>query len=121
MDAIVRGRLRAEGGTATPFEVVNETDDICAPCPKRIGKLCMSQTKINALDTAHAEALDIKPGDQLSWGEALMRMKSHVQPSDLQRICKGCSWLTLGLCEAALKRLHDTDLNLPAPGDTPAL
>jgi hypothetical protein len=46
MTRIVRDGLRAPRGDSTEIEVVGTLDDICAPCPKRRGNLCQSQTKI---------------------------------------------------------------------------
>lgn len=107
MAAIVVGRLRAAEGDQTEIEVVRTTDDICAPCPKRRGTLCTSQDKIDRLDTAHASALELIDGERLTWGAAKSRIRERVKPGDLAQICAGCDWLPLGVCEAALTRLHD--------------
>ena len=107
MTAIVMGRLRAAGGDATVIEVTGATDDICAPCPKRRGRLCTDQAKIKALDRAHAAALRLEPHERLTWAEAKDRIRAHVPPGSLKTLCKGCQWEPLGLCEAALRRLHD--------------
>ena len=105
MAEIIEGRLRGPEGNAVEIEVVDAADDICAPCPKRIGTLCAAQSKINRLDQAHAEALSITPGDILTWGEARGRIKAHVMPETLDTICAECSWLKHGMCKAALARL----------------
>lgn len=119
MTAIVMGQLRAEGGDQTLIEVVPAADDICAPCPKRRGTLCTKQTKIDQLDAAHAKALGLAPGDHLTWGEAQTRIRANVQPGDLTKLCKGCSWRVFGMCEAALKRLHDAPLQDALTNETP--
>jgi hypothetical protein len=106
MTAIVEGRLRAPGGEGTPIEVVGRLDDICAPCPRRAGSGCSVQEKIDRLDAAHAAALGLTAGDRLTWGAAQSRIRARVRPGDLARLCTGCEWLELGLCEAALGRLH---------------
>jgi len=108
MTRIVMGNLRAPGGDDTMIEVVGITDDICAPCPKRRGTLCSSQDKITALDYRHARALGLFDGSTLTWGEAKRRIVKRVPPGSLQNLCKGCEWLELGLCEAALSDLHNT-------------
>jgi len=108
MAAIVLGRLRAAAGETAEIEVVGQTDDICAPCPKRVCTDCLSQPLIAALDAAHAEALALTPGDRLTWGAALDRIRRRVAPEDLDRICAGCQWLDLGLCRAAVARLAAT-------------
>lgn len=105
MTAIVMGRLRAPDGAGTVIEVTHITDDICTPCPKRNGRLCADQGKIQRLDRAHGEALDIRGGETITWGEALTRM-AELEPDELDRICTGCAWLEYGMCKAALARLR---------------
>ncbi|MCB2115824.1 MAG: DUF1284 domain-containing protein [Rhodobacteraceae bacterium] len=109
MSAIVMGRLRAEGGDSTEIQVVGGADDICAPCPKRRGTLCTSQDKIKTLDRAHAAALKLSPHERLTWGDAKARIRAEVPPGSLKTLCKGCEWEPYGMCEAALKRLHETE------------
>jgi hypothetical protein len=109
MTAIVMGRLRAAGGDAVRIQVTGAADDICAPCPKRRGRLCTSQARIRMLDRAHAAALRLAPHEILTWGAAKARIRAHVPPGSLKVLCAGCEWEALGLCEAALKRLHEND------------
>jgi hypothetical protein len=96
----------ADGGDDQVIEVVEATDDICIPCPKRRGALCATQDKIANLDAGHAAALQIRPGDRLTWGEAQSRIRTHVPPGSLKTLCAGCQWEPYGMCEAALSRLH---------------
>ena len=109
MTSIVVDRLRAPDGAAAEIEVVPWDDDICAPCPNRRGHLCTAQDKITRLDTAHATALGLAPGDVLRWGEALERIRANVAPGRLDTICAGCEWLQFGLCSAALSELHESE------------
>lgn len=115
MAAIVFGRLRAPGGDTTVIEVTGAADDICAPCPKRRGEGCESGERIAALDASHAAALALAPGDRLTWGEAKARIRASVPAGSLCRLCAGCQWEPLGLCEAALGRLHDEGAARAAP------
>ncbi|WP_368731052.1 DUF1284 domain-containing protein [Thioclava sp. JE_KL1] len=108
MTEIVEGRLRQPEGAAVEIEVVGAADDICDPCPSRRGSGCTAQAKIDRLDAAHAAALDIAPGDVLTWGKALERMAAL--PADVhQTICAECQWLSAGMCAAALARLQDKE------------
>lgn len=107
MASIVDGRLRADGGDDLPIQVVGGTDDICAPCPKRRGNLCTQQLRINVLDRSHAKALQLKPHELLTWGEAKARIKRNVPKGSLKQICNGCQWEPYGMCEEALAELHD--------------
>lgn len=109
MFQIVVHRLRGENGDAEIIELTSFADDICGPCPKRRGQLCTNQASVAALDRRHAAALRLTPSERLSWGEAQKRIRDHVPPGSLATLCAGCSWLELGLCEAALARLHDED------------
>lgn len=109
MGAIVEGRLRAPGGDATVIEVTAAADDICAPCPRRRGAGCEAAAKIADLDAAHAAMLNLVTGERLTWAEAKARIRAHVPPGSLARLCAGCEWEPLGLCEAALARLHDEE------------
>lgn len=109
MTAIVMGRLRATNGDDTVIEVVGATDDICAPCPKRRGRLCSNQDKIKTLDRAHAAALHLAPHERLTWGAAKERIRANVPPGSLKVLCAGCEWEPYGMCEDALKKLHNPD------------
>ncbi|WP_343081993.1 DUF1284 domain-containing protein [Ostreiculturibacter nitratireducens] len=106
MTEIVMDRLRRPEGGAEVIEVTCEADDICIPCPSRRGVGCESTARITTLDKAHAGALGLSAGDRLSWGEALDRIRENVPPGSLSTLCAECQWLPLGLCEAALARLH---------------
>jgi hypothetical protein len=121
MAGIVDDRLRAPGGDATVMQVVADTDDICAPCPKRRGTLCSTQAKIKVLDRAHAHALRLAPREVLTWGEAKDRIRAHVLPGSLKTLCAGCQWEPYGMCEKALSRLHETQDAAPQDGVKEAL
>ena len=103
MNAIVWGRLRRNPLTEVIF--TSTADSICAPCPWRRGLGCEASERITGLDTRHAAALGIRPGQRMSWAEAQGRAISHVRPADLQRICAGCQWI--GLCQPALAQLRE--------------
>lgn len=111
MADIVVGQLRTPDGDDTQIEVTGHTDSICAPCPKRRGKLCEDQEKIATLDARHARALGVFVGSSLTWGEAKRRIVKRVPPGSLSQLCKGCQWLELGLCESALEELHENPLS----------
>lgn len=107
MSAIVMERLRSANGGKTFIKVTNRADSICTPCPHKRGFSCANAAKINVLDRYHAAALGLNPGDLLTWDEAKSRILARVPPGSLSTICASCQWLELGLCEAALTKLHD--------------
>ncbi|MEM8849723.1 MAG: DUF1284 domain-containing protein [Pseudomonadota bacterium] len=105
MVRIVMGILRAPSGLDERILITGQADAICAPCPHRIGLGCEYNDKINKIDEAHAELLDLPIGLQLTWADALERAKQRVEPDDLDRICDGCRWLDSGMCKKALAHL----------------
>nr|WP_281494022.1 DUF1284 domain-containing protein [Jannaschia sp. S6380] len=105
MGHIVHGQLRAADGEAVSIRITDTADSICAPCPKRRGLGCEGQDLIDRLDAAHGAALDVRPGDRLTWGACLDRVRARIVPGDLDRICEGCSWLEGGMCKRAVAKL----------------
>ncbi|MCE2517535.1 MAG: DUF1284 domain-containing protein [Alphaproteobacteria bacterium] len=105
MDEVVAKGLHQQGGDNTVITVTTSADVICQPCPHRRGQGCAKQAQIDALDARHAERLELKAGDELSWGAAKARIAAKVKSGDLSELCAGCGWLEAGMCEAALARL----------------
>ena len=105
----ITAQLRAAGGDVIEIVVVDQTDSICTPCPHRRDTQCTEQTKIASLDQRHQAVLQIKAGDQLSWGEAKARIKQHMDLETFHKACEGCQWKALGVCEQALKQLLDNE------------
>ena len=105
MANIVFGQLMAPGGENSQVHITLEADSFCAPCPHRIGLGCASQHDIARLDAAHSQALDLRAGDTLSWGECVERVRARITPDDLDDICEGCQWLPLGMCKTAVAEL----------------
>jgi hypothetical protein len=103
MTALVTNGIHAD--PATKLEIIGGLDAICAPCPSNLGQTCVKQDQIAALDTRHADRLQLRPGDGLTWQEARERIRDKVAPGDLAQLCAGCQWLELGYCEAALRDL----------------
>lgn len=89
----------------TPIVVTFAADSICSPCPNRIDSGCVTQDKIDKLDHAHAEILNLREGDSLSWTEAVGRIKTQMSLELFHRACEPCGWKSLGICEAKLKDL----------------
>lgn len=112
MSDIVNGQLRSKNGEQTRITVTFVADSICTPCPERRGLGCVKINTIRQLDERHAEALSLRDGECVTWGEALERIKSNVAPGQLSSLCQNCQWLSLGACEAALSRLHAADTPL---------
>ena len=98
----------------TIIEVAEYMDNICALCPNKLDDtICKIQDKILRLDKNHAEILDIKPGDRLSWKEAKQRIKAKMSIQKFDNACNGCQWKSYGLCEISLRALINNDLKQP--------
>ena len=103
----ITAQLRTATGDAIELVVVEQTDSICTPCPNRRDTRCTQQQKIASLDQRHQAILQIKAGDQLSWGEAKTKIKQHMDLETFHKACAGCEWKASGVCEEALKQLLD--------------
>lgn len=103
---IAEGLRETPSGDDAEITVIEEaTDSICHPCPNRRENLCETETKIRTLDSAHAEILEIKSGDVLTWGEAKNRIRTKMTLEKFHTACAPCSWKRAGLCERALEKL----------------
>lgn len=94
--------LNASEGDATPIKIVSHTDSICLPCPNRRNLSCTTQEKIDKLDAAHAEALQLLPGQSITWGEAKEKIAANIPLPTFHRICEGCEWKAYGICEQVI-------------------
>ncbi|MEM7589483.1 MAG: DUF1284 domain-containing protein [Myxococcota bacterium] len=101
-------QLRSKEGDSVKLQVVHKTDSICSACPLQQGALCKHQTRIEQLDAAHQQALGLKNGQVLTWGQAKQRIGQRVTLQRFERMCASCSWKPLGLCRNALKQLLST-------------
>jgi hypothetical protein len=99
--------LNAQGDDVI-IDIVEYTDSICAPCPSKRDKLCVSQKKIVRLDRAHADILKIKEGDQITWGDAKKRIHQNMTLEKFHTACSPCVWKTTGMCETVLNRRSGT-------------
>jgi hypothetical protein len=97
--SVIVEQLNGLGGGNTKIEVVAETDSICAPCPNKRNKSCLTQEKISTLDQAHAAALQIKAGDSLTWKAAKELIARHITLTKFHQICASCNWKSLGICQ----------------------
>ena len=97
---------KTSDGDQVLIRVTSTTDDICVPCPHRREKLCASEPKIMRLDHAHAEVLNLKEGDVLTWGEAKNRLAKYMSLEKFEKACAPCAWKALGVCKSALVALQ---------------
>lgn len=102
--------LGEQGGDDVVIQVTGESDSICKACPHQLGPICGSHNElIISLDKRHGGALNLKPGDKITWGQAKKLIASNLNEETFNEICEGCSWKNLGVCLDALKRLAKSE------------
>ena len=89
-----------------------EPDDLCAACPHLCESGCAmdgegTEQAVVRQDRDVARRLGIEPGASLRWGDILQRIGTEIAPELLGEICGSCVWLSLGHCEAGLRRLRE--------------
>lgn len=93
----------------TLITVAKSIDTICSACPNKIDNTsCTSQDIVTKLDAAHAQILDSKIGDQLSWKQAKIKLKELMSIESFLHACKDCKWQSLGICQSSLQELLDS-------------
>jgi len=100
-------RVRAEPGPE--IVVVNEPDDICAPCPHALGGACGktesdAEEKAKQLDHRVLAKLGLHPGQVFSRDALLALIQEKITPEDLVSVCEGCEWLPFDYCAEGLRR-----------------
>ncbi len=98
----ISARLKAPTGDQEVIHITAQSDSICAPCPHNQGKQCTTEEKIATLDHNHAEALDVKVGEKISWGAAKQKIAENISLEKFHTICAPCQWKPLGICEQVL-------------------
>ena len=91
----------------TPVQIINGLDAVCGPCPNHNGHVCNKENFIQVLDTRHQKALGLTT-TTYTWGALVDKVRTHILPSDLTSLCKGCSWLSLDVCARAITKLKNT-------------
>lgn len=86
------------------IEVVGEPDEVCLSCPHLAGGRCLKgNEKVSHLDSDVIELLGIGRGQVITAAE-LRALLEKVTGRDIERICRECEWLLLGLCTEAFKK-----------------
>jgi uncharacterized protein len=99
-------QMKAE--SALEIEVVDNPDDICAPCPFVAGGCCSREEGTleqgaRELDRRVLEKLEISPGRIFRRDELLALVLKKISPDDLEVLCEGCEWLPFDYCREGLR------------------
>ena len=73
--------------------IVNETDDICGPCPNNRSGICRSQEKVTDYDGQVLTVCGLQPGTVMEWQqfEELVRVRI-LDAGRRSGICGECQW-----------------------------
>ncbi len=100
-------KLKGPGGDALSITVVESvSDDVCQACPLNEATQCASETKVQTLDKAHQEILQLETGQTLTWGEAKQRLTELMTLDKFHKACGPCGWKKYGVCEKHLAALQ---------------
>lgn len=86
----------------TWIQLVNGPDQLCEKYPNSGEYHCQDNTIYN-MDAAILEKLRLKIGQILKWREIETNIQKYATPSDIQTVCKNCSWRSYGVCEEGMQ------------------
>lgn len=94
-----------------PIKVVAALDDTCFTCPHKGKTTCEASVGSNE----HVLTMDLNVIRHLGLIEGAVYKKSYlvkltaekVEPDDLDYICKGCSWLSYGVCKEGIADVRE--------------
>ncbi|MBM7571945.1 DUF1284 domain-containing protein [Aquibacillus albus] len=88
----------------TGIQLVKGPDQLCEKYPNS-GKYHCRDNTIYERDTAILEKLCLQTGQILKWEDIESRIRNYVVPSDIQIVCKSCSWRSYGVCEEGIQEM----------------
>ncbi|MFD0047981.1 DUF1284 domain-containing protein [Actinomycetes bacterium NPDC127524] len=96
--------LRAKPNTL--ILLVKGPDQLCEKYPNS-GKYHCQDDNIYEKDAMILEKMGLKIGQILSWMDIESSIRKFVVPSDIQTVCKSCSWRSYGVCEEGIQEIHE--------------
>lgn len=94
-----------------PIRVVRGFDDTCQDCPNKGLEICeagpQSEEHVQLLDNNVIRHLGLMEGEVYMKSELLARTRSSVEPTDLEHLCRGCSWYAYGVCSEGIAKLKE--------------
>ncbi|WP_251551639.1 DUF1284 domain-containing protein [Neobacillus muris] len=86
----------------TLIQLVKGSDQLCEKFPNS-GQYHCQDENIYRRDAAILEKMGLEIGQILEWEDIETRVRNHVIPSDIQIVCKTCSWRSYGVCEEGIQ------------------
>lgn len=97
---------------ATAVQIVAGPDDLCAAFPRQLDCHC-EDANVRERDQTVLTRLRLRTGDELSWQDVLLRIRTDVAPTDISVWCASCPWQPYGLCALGVAIVRAGDA-LPA-------
>jgi uncharacterized protein len=88
------------------IQLVKGPDQLCARYPNS-GVYHCQDDNIYERDAAILEELGLKIGQILNWEDIEFLIRRHIVPTDIERVCKSCSWRSYGVCEEGIQEILD--------------
>jgi uncharacterized protein len=90
----------------TKIQLVLGPDQLCEKYPNS-GVYHCEDNSIYERDAAILEKLGLTLGQIVNWEDIELQIRSYIVPSDLEHICKSCSWRSYGVCEEGIQEILD--------------
>lgn len=94
-----------------PVTVVAALDDACSACPNKGEIICKASEGSNDhvlfLDNNVIQAIGLTPGTTYQKSDLVQLTAERIKPNDLDDLCKGCSWLSYGVCKEGISQLRE--------------
>ena len=83
--------------TGCDITLITGVDDICTPCPERIGNHCRSEARVTGFDEAVLSQLGLER-KTYAYTEIDRILESRLTEPVYEYICRGCEWKQTGIC-----------------------
>ncbi|WP_203362792.1 DUF1284 domain-containing protein [Bacillus sp. REN10] len=98
------------------IRVVVGFDEACFSCPNKGENICeaspTSQEHVTTLDQNVIRHLELEVNGVYHKSDLMKRTVERVNPEDLDFLCKGCSWLSTGVCKEGIRQLKQSSERL---------
>lgn len=86
------------------IQLVKGPDQLCEKFPNS-GVYHCQDVSIYERDAAILEKLGLTIGQIVIWEDIVLLIRRYIVPSDIQRVCKSCSWRSYGVCEEGIQEI----------------
>lgn len=94
-----------------PIRVMEDLDEACGFCPNRGDGICAaspgSDVHVKQLDRRIMAHIGLTHGETIDKAELVRRTALSVRPEHLDELCRGCSWLSYGVCKEGIRQLNE--------------